>query len=113
MTPPALPARLDDEHAERRREPLGDHHGSSDSPFNHAFVADPAGVSDNALVSPTIAVPPGVSRLTFRHLFTTDAPFDGGVLEIAIAGGRVPGHPRCRRHFHVRRVYGNAQRSRG
>jgi hypothetical protein len=61
--------------------------GAADSPFNRAFVADPAGISDNALTSPPIEVPPGLSRLTFRNQFAIDTGFDGGVLEIAIGGG--------------------------
>ncbi|MDH4062786.1 MAG: M36 family metallopeptidase [Acidobacteriota bacterium] len=58
-----------------------------DSAPNRAFAADPSTVSDNVLVSPAIALPAGVSRLTFRNSYLTESTFDGGVLEIAIGGG--------------------------
>ncbi len=58
-----------------------------DTAPNRAFVSDPATVSDNVLVSPTIPLPAGSNRLTFRHRHATEANFDGGVLEVAIGGG--------------------------
>ena len=87
VTPPALPSEWTTSTLSGAANPWVITPGASDSPFNHAFVADPVGITDNVLVSPTIAVPPGVSRLTFRHLFALDTLFDGGVLEIAIGGG--------------------------
>ena len=87
VTPPVLPSGWTTSTLSGGANPWVISPGASDSPFNHAFVADPAGITDNALVSPTIAVPPGASRLTFRHFFATESSFDGGVLEIAIGGG--------------------------
>ncbi len=58
-----------------------------DTAPNRAFTGDPATVSDNLLLSPSIALPAGVNRVSFRHNFATEATFDGGVLELSIAGG--------------------------
>ena len=58
-----------------------------DTAPNRAFVGDPATVSDNVLVSPSIALPAGVNRVSFRNNFATEATYDGGVLELSIAGG--------------------------
>jgi hypothetical protein len=53
---------------------------------NKASTGNPAIVSDNVLTSPTIAMPPGLFKLTFRNFYDTETNYDGGVLEIAIAG---------------------------
>jgi hypothetical protein len=58
-----------------------------DSTPNRAFAAEPATVSDNVLLSPSIGLPGGVVRLTFRNSFNMETSFDGGVLEISVAGG--------------------------
>ncbi len=52
-----------------------------------ALTADPGTLSDNAVDSPTMAMPPVAAVLTFRNRYYTQAGFDGGVLEIAIDGG--------------------------
>jgi hypothetical protein len=57
---------------------------------NRVFAANPATTSDNALVSPVIAVPATPSVLIFRNSYNTEASdnfYDGGVLEISINGG--------------------------
>ena len=57
---------------------------------NRASVGNPATTSDNALVSPVIALPAGLSAMIFRNFYNTEASdnfYDGGVLEISIAGG--------------------------
>ncbi len=59
----------------------------SDTAPNRASAAEPSVVSDNYLVSPSIGMPGGVVRLSFRNSFNTEQGFDGGVLEISIAGG--------------------------
>jgi hypothetical protein len=59
---------------------------SPDSPPNRVFAADPSTVSDNVLISPSIAVPAVPSVLTFRHSYNTEVSNDGGVLEIAVGG---------------------------
>ena len=61
--------------------------GSSDTAPNHAFHNDPSCVTDSTLDTPSIALPASASKLTFRHNFTTENTFDGGVLEISINGG--------------------------
>jgi len=58
-----------------------------DSTPNRAFAGDPAIVTDNVLLSPSIGMPGGQSRLSFRHSYNVETNFDGGVLEIAIGGG--------------------------
>jgi len=60
---------------------------ASDSTPNRASAGEPATVSDNVLLSPSIGLPGGVVRLTFRNSFNTESTFDGGVLEISVAGG--------------------------
>ena len=40
-----------------------------------------------SLVSPVIAIGAGSQQLSFKHRYTTETTFDGGVLEISIAGG--------------------------
>ncbi len=60
---------------------------SPDTPANRAFAGDPATVSDNVLVSPSIAIPAGSAALTFRNNYATESTFDGGVLEIKIGAG--------------------------
>jgi len=60
----------------------------ADSLPNAAFINDPAVISDKRLDSPTIAIfPSGGAQLTFRQNRDLESTFDGGVLEISIAGG--------------------------
>lgn len=66
-----------------------------DTPPNSAFVADIAGASENALVSPAIPIVSPNARLYFRHNFSFDIRTfggnpsyrDGGVLQIQIGNG--------------------------
>jgi N-acetylneuraminic acid mutarotase len=59
----------------------------ADTPPNRAFTANPGTISDNVLVSSVMSVPATNSVLTFRNFYNTENTFDGGVLEISIAGG--------------------------
>lgn len=61
--------------------------GGADAGTNRAFVAGLAGVSDSSLTSPSVFIDGANGRISFRHSFNTEAGFDGGVLEISIAGG--------------------------
>lgn len=55
---------------------------------NCVTAADPTVASDSSLVSPVFALPAGNAyQLSFRHRFTTEASYDGGALEISVAGG--------------------------
>ena len=54
---------------------------------NSAFARNPALPSDNSLISPPFAVASSSAQLTFRHNFYTETLYDGGALEISIAGG--------------------------
>jgi len=58
-----------------------------DTAPNRAFASALATVSDNELVSPTIALAAGVNRLTFRNSYVTEDSWDGGVLELKIGAG--------------------------
>lgn len=58
------------------------------TPPNSAFVDAPASVSDKRLETPDILIPlsPSPVQLYFRHGFGFEPSWDGGVLEISIAG---------------------------
>ncbi len=57
-----------------------------DTAPNAAYGAEPTVVADRDLDSPTIRISSALARLTFRNSFTFEDGFDGGVLEISIAG---------------------------
>jgi len=61
--------------------------GGADTAPNCAHAPEPTSISDNRLTSPPIAVISPSARLSFRHQYNTEFPYDGGVLEIAIGGG--------------------------
>jgi hypothetical protein len=54
---------------------------------NSAFTTDPGSISDQQLISPSIPIATPNDVLTFRHYYSTEAGYDGCVLEISIAGG--------------------------
>src|SRR5207245_5289344 len=58
---------------------------------NDAFAPDPSAVGDTELVTPSIAIPAGGAKLTFKNLYNMEASggtfYDGMVLEISINGG--------------------------
>jgi hypothetical protein len=58
---------------------------------NAVYAPDPATVSDNRLISPSVQVTTPNALLTFRHHYNTEhnstIGFDGGVLEISVNGG--------------------------
>jgi hypothetical protein len=54
---------------------------------NYALGTDISTAADASLISPTIAIGAGSQQLSFKHRYTTEETFDGGVLEISIAGG--------------------------
>jgi hypothetical protein len=60
---------------------------SSDTAPNNAFSPDPATVGLNELTTPSFLVSSAAAQLTFRNNYDMEASFDGGVLEISIAGG--------------------------
>jgi alpha-tubulin suppressor-like RCC1 family protein len=60
---------------------------SSDTAPNAVFSPDSASVGVNELDSPAIILPSGQCQLTFRQNYNLESTYDGGVLEIAIAGG--------------------------
>jgi alpha-tubulin suppressor-like RCC1 family protein len=60
---------------------------TSDSAPNAVFSPDPASVGLSELDSPAISLPAGQCQLTFRQNYNLESTYDGGVLEIAIAGG--------------------------
>jgi len=60
---------------------------SADTPPNALFSADPAGVLDNMITSPSIPISTTSAQLTFRNDYATENTYDGGVLEISVDGG--------------------------
>lgn len=58
-----------------------------DTPPNAAFAADPGAITDNQLISPSIAIDSVNAQLTFRHSYDLENGYDGGVLELSINGG--------------------------
>ncbi|MBC7911037.1 MAG: VCBS repeat-containing protein [Pyrinomonadaceae bacterium] len=58
-----------------------------DTPMNTAFVNDPNTEGEGSLVTPSINIGPTGSKLIFRNNYNTESNWDGGVLEISIAGG--------------------------
>ena len=61
---------------------------ASDSAPNAAFAAEPTSVGGGTdLTSPVVYVTSGTASVTFRHRFNTEQGWDGGALEISVAGG--------------------------
>ena len=62
---------------------------SPDSPPNALFTNNPATAGSAEITSPPIALGNARAVLTFRHLYATESRmgYDGGVLEISVAGG--------------------------
>jgi len=63
-----------------------------DTAPNVAYAVDPSSIGGGtSLVSPMVSVTSSTASLTFRHMFNTEVAsgttWDGGVLEISIAGG--------------------------
>jgi hypothetical protein len=59
-----------------------------DSAPNAAFAADPATVGGGTdMTTPTIAIPTANAAVEFRNRYDSEPGWDGGVLEISIAGG--------------------------
>jgi hypothetical protein len=54
---------------------------------NSAFVADPATITDNSLLSPVVYSTSPSAQLTFHHYYNTESGYDGCVLEIAVNHG--------------------------
>ena len=59
---------------------------NSQSPPNAAFAPDVGAVGSSYLNSPPTVIGDSTSTLTFRHYYNIENTFDGGVLEISIAG---------------------------
>ncbi len=55
---------------------------------NSVFTPAPATTSSASLVSPPILITGATSVLNFRHKYSMENTWDGGVLEISIAGGQ-------------------------
>jgi hypothetical protein len=64
---------------------------ANDTAPNAAYAPDPANIGTCDLVSPSIALPAGQSRLSFRNNYNLEADrsgyYDGGVLEIKVGAG--------------------------
>ncbi len=61
---------------------------ASDTAPNSAFAQDPAATGGGSdLTSPPIAITAAAATVTFRNNYNTESGWDGGALEISIAGG--------------------------
>jgi M6 family metalloprotease-like protein len=83
---PALPAGWSATVAQGSFPPWATATLHADTPPNAAFASDPDGISDNRLDSPIANVILPSSQLVFRHRYDLETGYDGGVLEISIAG---------------------------
>gem|GEM_PF-2689764 len=54
---------------------------------NRAVVTNPPSVTDSQLTSPLISVTAETSKVRFQNFYNTEQDWDGGILEISIAGG--------------------------
>jgi len=54
---------------------------------NSVFASDPSTASDNVLTSPSLPLTNALLQLSFRHNYTMETSYDGGVLEISLQGG--------------------------
>jgi hypothetical protein len=59
----------------------------AESPPNAAFAVDESAVGNSYLYSPVAVVSAANSSFTFRHDYSLENTFDGGVLEVSIDGG--------------------------
>jgi hypothetical protein len=60
---------------------------SSASAPNNVFVSNPSNTSDSVLVSPVFQLNDSNSQIAFRNNYSLENNYDGGVLEISVAGG--------------------------
>lgn len=59
-----------------------------DSAPNSMYALEPTSVGGGTdLTSPSIAIASAAATLTFRHKYNTEAGWDGGLVEISVAGG--------------------------
>ncbi|MEJ7623393.1 MAG: carboxypeptidase regulatory-like domain-containing protein [Pyrinomonadaceae bacterium] len=85
VTPPALPAGWTATNAIGPAPLWVAATGANDTPPNVAFVDSPPVIADKRLDSPAFTPTVG-SQVTFRHSWDLEDTFDGGVLEISVAG---------------------------
>ena len=85
--PPSLPAGWTTSTLSGTSNPWATSAVKPDTAPNRAFATNLGTASHSVLVSPSIAMPAGAATLTFRHSYEMEPGWDGGVLEISIAGG--------------------------
>src|SRR5262249_60538703 len=54
---------------------------------NAASTGFPSTTGANDLVSPSFVTPSTDTRVTFRHSYNSEIPWDGGVLEVSVNSG--------------------------
>jgi hypothetical protein len=59
----------------------------SNSAPNALFSTDPANILDNIIETPSVAITSPTATVSFKNNYALENSFDGGVLEISIAGG--------------------------
>jgi hypothetical protein len=60
---------------------------AADTLPNAAYTAAATSTGESALISPVYALFPGPTQLSFRHRYSFETSYDGGVLEIKIGAG--------------------------
>jgi hypothetical protein len=86
VTAPALPAgwvATTAQDVANNSNPWATNTTTPDTAPNSVFTNDPNNISDELLDTPTIAIATNQAMLTFRHNFTLESGFDGGVIEIS------------------------------
>ncbi len=87
VTAPALPVNWTSTAASGTPVAWATSTSTPDSAPNSVFATPTSTVSDNRLESPNFPVSSASAQITFKHRWSTESGFDGGVLEIAINGG--------------------------
>jgi len=86
VTPPALPAGWTTT-ASGAESVFVTTTAAHDTVPNSVFVPDPTAIGLSELDSPTIVLPNASCQLSFRHSYSLESTWDGGVLEIKIGAG--------------------------
>jgi hypothetical protein len=86
-SPPSLPSGWSSSTTAKDLTGWSTESGISDSGANAVYCPDNATVGEALLISPGILITNASSQLSFRQSFNLEDTYDGGVLQISIAGG--------------------------
>ncbi|MEO7934735.1 MAG: hypothetical protein ABIR27_00600 [Dokdonella sp.] len=87
VTAPALPAGWTASVISGAVAPWASSDAISDTIPNAVFAGDPATVTDSVVTSPSTLITAANAKFYFRHAYSMEYHFDGGVLEVSIDGG--------------------------